>query len=50
MSINSRTPLSFLFALLAVLVTGPSAFAADNDSILKNLHKVSTIASMARGI
>jgi len=45
MSRNSRTPLSFLFTLLAVLVTSSSAFAADNDNILKNLHKVSTIAS-----
>jgi len=45
MSRNSVIPLCLVLALFAVLVTSSSTFAADNDNILKNLHKVSTIAS-----
>lgn len=49
MSRNSRTPLSFFFTVLAVLVISSSSSAADNDSILKNLHNVSTTASTVPG-
>jgi hypothetical protein len=45
MSRNSRNPLRFFFTLLSVLLTTSSAPAADNDSILKNLHHVTTLAS-----
>jgi hypothetical protein len=45
MSRKSLIPLSLFFTLLAVLLTSSSVSAADNDNILKNLHKVSTIAS-----
>jgi len=45
MSRNSAIPLSLFFTLFAVLVISSSTSAADNDSILKNLHNVSTIAS-----
>lgn len=41
----SRAFAGFLCVGLGALVTSPSLLAQDNDSILKNLHKVSTIAS-----
>ena len=45
MSRNSLNPLSFFFTLLSVLLTTSSTPAADHDSILKNLHHVTTLAS-----
>lgn len=41
----SHALVGFLCLGLGALVTSPSLPAQDNDSILKNLHKVSTIAS-----
>ena len=49
MSRNSLNPLSFFFTLLPVLLTTSSAPAADSDSILKNVHHVTTLASTVPG-
>ena len=42
---NSRALLELLFVLLAVLSASSPAIARDDDSVLKNLHTVTTIAS-----
>ena len=45
MSANSRIPLGLWFAMVALLVTGPSALAGDDDNVLQHLHKINTMAS-----
>jgi hypothetical protein len=46
---SSRALLGLVFAVLAVSHGGSSAFAADDDNVLKNLHQVTTIASTVPG-
>src|SRR5258708_17772239 len=41
----SRLSLALFFTFLIGLFTATVAFATDDDNVLKNLHKVTTIAS-----